>query len=417
MDKKAVAIIVGGGPAPGINGVICAATIEAINRGHKVYGINTGFKRISAGDKTAVEELTISKVSRIDREGGSVLGTSRTNPRKDPKMLENVVSMLNELNVGYLVTIGGDDTVSSARAVAIAAGGDLSVAHVPKTIDNDLPIPGHECTFGYHSAREVGTEITETLMVDAKTTSRWYLVVAMGRKAGHLALGIGISAGATLTLIPEEFKGREGKVPLGEIADIICGSIIKRLVNGRPHGVVVLAEGLAELLDQSTVPELQNAEKDPHGHIRFAEVDFGGMIKRAVRARLDELGIQDLLVVDKNVGYELRCRPPVPFDREYTRELGFGVIDFLTTGGRDAMIIRDGNRLRPLPFTEIIDAETGKSRVRMVDLDSITYQVAQKYMIKLKAEDLASSEFVNSAASIANIPGEQFVKEFTRVVD
>ena len=417
MDKKAVAIIVGGGPAPGINGVICAATIEAINRGHKVYGINTGFKRISEGDKSAIEELTISKVSRIDREGGSVLGTSRANPRKDPKMLENVVQTLKDLNVGYLVTIGGDDTVSSARAVAKAAKGSISVAHVPKTIDNDLPIPGHECTFGYHSAREVGTEIAETLMVDAKTTGRWYLVVAMGRKAGHLALGIGISSGATLTLIPEEYQGREGKVALGEIADVIAGSIIKRLTNGRPHGVVVLAEGLAELLDQSSTPELRDAEKDPHGHIRFAEVDFGGMVKRAVRSRLSELGIEDLLVVDKNVGYELRCRPPVPFDREYTRELGFGVIDFLTSGGKEAMIIRQGDKLTPLPFTEIIDDVTGKSKVRMVNLESSTYQVAQKYMIRLKPENLQSDEFVEKVCSFTNLTPERFRKEFSAVVE
>jgi 6-phosphofructokinase len=415
MEKKAVAIIVGGGPAPGINGVICAATIEAINRGHKVYGVHTGFKRVMAGEKAAVQELTIERVSRIDREGGSMLGTSRANPRKDPKALETVVKTLNELNVGYLVTIGGDDTVSSARAVAQAAGGVMSVAHVPKTIDNDLPIPGHECTFGYHSAREVGTEIVETLLTDAKTTGRWYLVVAMGRKAGHLALGIGLSAGATLTLIPEDFQGREGKVPLGELTDIICGSIIKRLASGRPHGVAVLAEGLAELLDQSTIPELADAERDPHGHIRFAEVDFGGMIKRSVRARLNELGVKDLLAVDKNVGYELRCRPPVPFDREYTRELGFGVIDFLLGGGKDAMIIREGDRLRPLPFTEIIDAETGKSKVRMVDLGSITYLVAQKYMIRLKKSDLESAEFLSKVAAVTSISADQFKREFAAV--
>lgn len=415
MDKKAVAIVVGGGPAPGINGVICAATIEAINRGHKVYGVHTGFKRISAAEKDAIQELTISRVSRIDREGGSILGTSRANPRKDPKMLENVVKTLKELNVGYLVTIGGDDTVSSARAVADASHGSLAVAHVPKTIDNDLPIPGHECTFGYHSAREVGTEITETLMVDAKTTGRWYLVVAMGRKAGHLALGIGLSAGATLTLIPEEFQGREGKMPLGELTDIIVGSIIKRLASNRPHGVAVLAEGLAELLDQSTIPELANAERDPHGHIRFAEVDFGGMIKRSVRTRLTELGVSDLLAVDKNVGYELRCRPPVPFDREYTRELGFGVVDFLLGGGKDAMIIREGDRLRPLPFSEIIDPESGKSKVRMVDLNSITYQVAQKYMIRLTQSDLQDKDFLQRVAACTNVTPERFVQEFSAV--
>ncbi len=417
MEKKAVAIIVGGGPAPGINGVICAAAIEAINRGHTVYGIHTGFQRISQGDRTCVEELTISSVSRIDREGGSVLGTSRANPRKDPKLLETIVKTLTELNVGYLVTIGGDDTVSSARAVAECAGGSLAVTHVPKTIDNDLPIPGHECTFGYHSARQAGTEIAETLMVDAKTTSRWYLMVAMGRKAGHLALGVGISSGATLTLIPEEFLAKGPKIGLATLVDIICGSILKRLATGRPHGVAVLAEGLAEILDADSIPELSGAERDPHGHIRFAEVDFGGFVKRAVRSRLREFGVSEMLVLDKNVGYELRCRPPVPFDREYTRQLGYGAVDFLLGGGRDAMIIRQGDQLVPLPFTEIIDPESGRSKVRLVDLQSITYQVACKYMIRLTTKDLEDSKFLSSLQEATGTSPEVFKRELSHIAE
>ena len=417
MSKKAVALVVGGGPAPGINGVICAATIEAINRGHSVYGIHTGFKRIADGDKSCIEELSITSVSRIDREGGSVLGTSRANPRKEPQMLKTIVQTLTDLDVGYLVTIGGDDTVSSAKAVAECAGGALAVAHVPKTIDNDLPIPGHESTFGFHSARQVGTEIAETLLVDAKTTSRWYLMVAMGRKAGHLALGIGMSSGATLTLIPEEFMANGGKISLATLVDIICGSILKRLGNGRPHGVAVLAEGLAGVLDADSIPELAGAERDPHGHIRFAEVDFGGFVKRAVRNRLREFGVKEMLVLDKNVGYELRCRPPVPFDREYTRQLGYGAVDFLLGGGRDAMIIRQGDQLVPLPFSEIIDPESGRSKVRLVDLDSITYQVASKYMIHLTPRDLEDQEFLARLEQATGTPPEVFQRELSHIAE
>ena len=121
QDKRAVAIVVGGGPAPGINGVISAATIAAIKQGHTVYGIYKGFERIAAGDASCIKELTISDVSRIDAEGGSMLLTSRANPKKSPEMLENVVRLLQEKNVGYLVTIGGDDTAASAKAVADAA--------------------------------------------------------------------------------------------------------------------------------------------------------------------------------------------------------------------------------------------------------------------------------------------------------
>ena len=402
MEKKGVAIVVGGGPAPGINGVISAATIEAINRGHKVFGIRKGFELISAGDMSAISELTIPDVSRIHHEGGSVLMTSRANPTKDPAMLENVIKTLQSLGVGYLVTIGGDDTASSSRAVAVAANGAISVAHVPKTIDNDLPLPGKQPTFGFESARQAGTGIVETLMVDARTTSRWYLVVAMGRKAGHLALGIGIASGATLTLIPEELGDQP--VNLSKLADIIVGSIIKRLAQGTQYGVAVLAEGLAEKLDKDSIPELASAERDPHGHIRFSEIEFGGIIKNAVRRRLKELGVQGVRVVDKDVGYELRCQQPTPFDMEYTRQLGYGVINFLLGGGSQAMITRQGDALVPVPFDEFIDPASGRALVRLVDTESIVYKVARQYQIRLSGSDLKDENLLSRIAAQTNRP-------------
>lgn len=413
MEKKAVAIVVGGGPAPGINGVISAATIEAVKRGHKVYGIRQGFKRISDNDKSCIMELSITDVSRIDKEGGSILQTSRANPKKSPQMLANVVQMLRDLNVGYLVTIGGDDTAASAKAVAEAANRSIGVGHVPKTIDNDLPLPGVNSTFGYQSAREVGTEIVETLMVDAQTTTRWYLVVAMGRKAGHLALGIGISSGSTLSLIPEEFGG--GNVSLRAIVDIIVGSMLKRAVAKRPYGVAVLAEGLAEILDQDSIPELADAARDPHGNIRFAEVDFGRLVKTAVQNRLQELGVKDMLMVDKNVGYELRCRPPIPFDREYTRELGWGVIDCLLNGGTDFMITREGDKLVPIPFSDFIDSTTGRAKIRMVDVDSSHYKIARKYQIRLTEKNLSDPQFMAEMSSFTGKSPDELREQFLPV--
>jgi ATP-dependent phosphofructokinase / diphosphate-dependent phosphofructokinase len=406
-DQKAVAIVVGGGPAPGINGVISAATIEAINRGHKVYGIHSGFKRLAEGDLSCLMPLEIADVSRIGSEGGSILGTSRANPNKSPATLAKVVSLLRERNIGYLVSIGGDGTLSSARELSSLAGGELAVAHVPKTIDNDLPLPNDEVTFGFESARQQGSEIVETLMVDAKTTSRWYLTIAMGRKAGHLALGIGFSSGATLTIIPEEFADRVGKVSIEELANVIVGSILKRLVNNQPYGVVILAEGLAEVLDKSKIIELSEAERDSYGRIRYAEVDFGGIVKKVVKKRLKEFGISDLLVVDKNIGYELRCHPPVSFDREYSYQLGYGVVDYLLNGGRDSMIVRRGDNLLPVPFSELIDPKTNKTRIRMVDLNSVRYRVASKYMIRLKSSDFEDRGFIEKLVSLTNSSEEQ----------
>src|SRR5262249_13821899 len=198
-------MLVGGGPAPGINSVISAATIRAGLEDIEVVGVEDGFEWLMQGDLRHTRPLTIDGVSRIHFRGGSVIGVSRANPTKSADLLETTVGTLVKLGVDRLITIGGDDTALSATMVERQAAGRLRVVHVPKSIDNDLDLPAHVDTFGYQTARHLGVEILKNLMVDAKTTSRWYFVVAMGRKAGHLALGIGKSAGATLTLIAEEF--------------------------------------------------------------------------------------------------------------------------------------------------------------------------------------------------------------------
>ncbi len=234
-------ILDGGGPAPGIISVIGAATIRSVLDGVVVLGIYDGFEWLMKEDDRHVEPLTIERVSRIHFSGGSYLRTSRANPTTDPQLLERTVRTLGELGVTGLITIGGDDTAFSATRLAETAQGSIRVAHVPKTIDNDLRLP-HDCdTFGYQTARHVGVRVLKSLMADAQTTSRWYFAVAMGRKAGHLALGIGKAAGATITLIPEEFADGQG---LEYIVDTLAGSIIKRRAAGRPDGVAVIAEGV-----------------------------------------------------------------------------------------------------------------------------------------------------------------------------
>src|SRR5262245_4628043 len=206
-QRKKLAILVGGGPAPGINSVIGAATIRAALDGVDVLGIRAGFQWVMQGTVDHVEPLAIGEVSRIHFRSGSYIGISRANPTKNPQHLENTVLSLLRLDVEELITIGGDDTAFSAMKLQEKSEGRIRVVHVPKTIDNDLDLPPDIDTFGFQTARHYGVEIVKNLMVDAETTSHWYLCIAMGRKAGHLALGIGKAAGATLTLIPEEFGG------------------------------------------------------------------------------------------------------------------------------------------------------------------------------------------------------------------
>ena len=243
-----VGIIVGGGPAPGINGAIGAVTLEAGNRGHQVVGIYDGFSHLMEGRTDRTKILDHDDVSRIHFAGGSILNTSRANPTKKAKDMERVVATLKTLQVGYLVTIGGDDTMYAASQVAKFSAGRIRVCHVPKTIDNDLPLPGETPTFGFETARQHGFEIVHNLMEDSRTTDRWYFVVVMGRTAGHLALGVGKAAGATLSVIPEEFPG---PVHLEMMGDLLEGAILKRQALGRRHdGVAVIAEGLLERMPE-----------------------------------------------------------------------------------------------------------------------------------------------------------------------
>ena len=247
-------ILVGGGPAPGINSAIGAAVIEAVNSGLSVVGILDGYKHLAEGRTDMVRPLGISDVSRIHSQGGSILRTSRTNPARNPEDLRRTVESLGTLGIEYLVTIGGDDTAFGASEIAKAAGTSgnrLKVAHVPKTIDNDLPLPGGQPTFGFETVRQVGTEAVLNLMEEARTTNRWYFIVVMGREAGHLALGIAKAAGATLALIPEEFP--EGGPTLDQVSKILEGAILKRRVMGHEHGVAVIAEGIADAIDMNKV--------------------------------------------------------------------------------------------------------------------------------------------------------------------
>ena len=323
---RRLALVVGGGPAPGINGVISAVTIEASNRAIEVFGIEDGYKwivkpdtvdcitkagaedaeeflgRFAKGNPSHIRYLRVPDVADQYNRGGSLLGTSRTNPTKKKEDMDRVLQVFKSMNIDALVSIGGDDTAYSASQVYQHfkdAGDYIRVAHVPKTIDNDLPLPGSTPTFGFETARHHGVSTVRNLAEDARTTSRWYLVVCMGRAAGHLALGIGKASAATLTIIPEEFglgpQGKPNKITFKRLCDVVLGSIIKRLANNKPYGVIVIAEGLIEsvkdelpvILD-GTNGKYGTYKVDDFGNLSMSEIAFGELIRdllteRAVR--------------------------------------------------------------------------------------------------------------------------------------
>ncbi len=425
-DLRKLALVVGGGPAPGINGVISAVTIEAVNNGMEVFGIRDGFKDLVAGNTGRVKRLGIDDVKNIYLRGGSVLGTSRTNPTKSAADMDNVLRALRELGIDGLVTIGGDDTAYSASEVYRRAEGAVLVAHVPKTIDNDLPLPGSTPTFGFETARQLGVLIVRNLAEDARTTSRWYIIVSMGRAAGHLALGIGKAAAATLTVIPEEFRGR--RVTLDELCDLILGSIIKRASRGTQYGVAVLAEGLIEAIGEKGLEEAMSAgelgrygviSRDPHGHLRLGEIEFGRMIKDQLSKRLEPLKLKTTFI-DKDLGYELRCADPIPFDAEYTRDLGYGAVKFLRSDAAcqfGAIISFVEGRMEPLPFQKMLNPETKKMRTRKVDVDGEGYECARRYMIRLDRLDFEDPDRLARLAATCSMTPEQFRQRFAYVVE
>jgi ATP-dependent phosphofructokinase / diphosphate-dependent phosphofructokinase len=412
-DSQQVAILCGGGPAPGINSVIGAATIRALVSDVKVVGIRDGFKWLMQGDTSCAIPLSIEAVSRIHFTGGSYLGTSRANPTRDPRHLEAVTSSLLQLGVDRLITIGGDDTAYSVMRLAAHAGGRVHVVHVPKTIDNDLDLPHGIPTFGFQTARHVGVELVKNLMVDARTTSRWYLIVAMGRKAGHLALGIGKAAGATLTIIPEEFG--DGRIRLDHVIDVLASAIIKRKSLGHDDGTAILAEGLVEQLEPHDLEMFGELERDEHDHVRLAEVNLGDVVKARLRQRLSQLGLSTGLV-SKDIGYELRCADPIPFDMEYTRDLGYCAAQYLLDGGTDAMVMLVDGRFKPQPFKDMLDPRTGRTRVRLVDVSSEQYEIARRYMVRLRPEDLEQPDSLAALAAVIHQSPDTFSHMFGYLV-
>ena len=416
--RERIGRLVGAGPAPGIHSRSREAALQPIAEGCEVLGIYDGWEHLMEGRTDMVRGLSIADVSRIHKEGGSILRTSRANPTKTPETLHRTVASLKELGIFRLVTIGGDDTAFAAREVALAADGALRVAHVPKTIDNDLPLPADMPTFGYETARFVGSDLCLNLMEDSRTTNRWFFVVVMGRKSGHLALGIGRAAGATITIIPEEFP-RE-RITFDDVCTILEGAIVKRRAMGRRDGVAIIAEGIGEKMDPAELARLPgvHVEYDAYDHIRLAEIPMETILKRAVQRRFADRGLK-VTITDLRLGYELRCANPITFDIDYTRTLGFGAARFLLSAPKeDALRIGGivslgrGGHVRVVPFDEFRDPATGRTRVRLVDIGAEAYEVARQYMLRLEPEDLADPEKLERLAMAAGMSVEMFRAHF-----
>ena len=387
--KDAVAILCAGGPAPGINTVISSVTKIFINNGFNVLGINGGYKSLFA-EEPAFEYLDFDYADQIYSRGGSALKMSRHKPRDD----EFKVDFFKKNNVKLLVTIGGDDTASTANRLAKFLSTqklDVKNIHVPKTIDNDLPLPEGTPTFGYHSAKEEGVRLATTIYEDARTSGNWFVVSAMGREAGHLALGIGTATHYPMIIIPEMFN--KTKITFDKITKLVISSMVKRRILGIDYGVAIISEGVFHFMnDEEIIATGINFTYDDHGHPELGNVSKSHIFNMLTQQELKTLRIK-VKSRPNEMGYELRCCRPVAYDLAYATRLGLGVHELYKQGATGCMIMIDRKtEVKPLYLKDVED-DKGKVKPRLVDVDSQRVQmIFRNNLHYLTKEDYRSAK-------------------------
>lgn len=364
--QGSIAIVCGGGPAPGINSVISSVSKVFLKDGYRVIGLHGGYKSLFS-EEPVFEDIDFQFADHIRGQGGSALQMSRYKP----KDTEFSTGFFVKHNVELLVTIGGDDTASTANRISKylkLKNVSLQNIHVPKTIDNDLPLPEGQPTFGYQSAKEAGVRIAQTVYEDARTSGNWFIISAMGREAGHLAFGIGAAVHAPMIIIPEMFN----KVPItfDSIMKLIVSTIVKRKILGIPYGIVIISEGVFHFMpDEEITSSGIHFTYDDHGHPELGNVSKAHIFNVLLQEKLREIRM-NVKSRPVELGYELRCVSPIAFDLLYCSLLGMGVKYLFDKGHTGCMVTADHlGSINPL-FLEDVTNELGKVEPRMVNLNS-----------------------------------------------
>lgn len=366
MKKDAIAILCAGGPAPGINTVISSVAKVFLKDGYKVVGLHDGYQNLFNGQEETVD-ITFHYADRIFPRGGSTLRMSRYKPKDD----EFSSDFFIKYNIKLLVTIGGDDTASTSNRLAkFLAKNDLKIQniHVPKTIDNDLPLPDQMPTFGFNSAKDAGVNIGNIIYEDARTSGNWFVVSSMGRSAGHLAFEIGACCHYPIIIIPEMFS--KTKITLSKVIDLIISSMVKRKIDGIDYGVAIISEGIFHVLDDEDIKNCGiTFTYDAHGHPELGNVSKAHIINVLVQRKLKELDIK-IKSRPVELGYEMRCHRPVAYDLTLCTILGMGVKKLFDQGHKGCIVstTRD-SKIKPL-FMKDIEDETGKIPPRLVDINT-----------------------------------------------
>lgn len=386
--EKSIAIICGGGPAPGINNVISTTSRVFIKNGYRVIGIHEGFKGLLS-DKPNTIDIDFEFADRIFSQGGSALKMSRVKPKDS----EFKADFFKTNNIKLLVSIGGDDTASTAARLSdFLKSQDLDVKsiHVPKTIDNDLPLPEGIPTFGYQTAKEVGVNLGNTIYEDARTSQNWFVMCAMGREAGHLAFGIASACHYPMIIIPEIFN--KTKISIDKIIRLVISSIVKRKIIGIPYGVAMISEGVFHFLDEEELIATGiNFIYDAHGHPELNQVSKAHIFNLLVMRKIQELGLETRSR-PVEIGYSLRCARPIAFDLNYTAQLGRGVYTLYEQGHSACMVTLDekGNII-PLFLNDIRDKD-GKIKTRLVNIETHRVSTVYEMLHYLSEEDMQAAK-------------------------
>jgi len=364
--KEAIVILAGGGPAPGINTVISSIAKVFLKDGYRVIGMHEGYKTLFTSNPK-MQEFDFELADKIMNQGGSALVMSRHKPKDDEFNSDFFVRN----NVKLLVTIGGDDTASTANRISKYLHEhqvDIQNIHVPKTIDNDLPLPEGQPTFGYQSAKEEGVRIASTIYEDARTSGNWFIISAMGREAGHLAFGIGGACHLPMIIIPEMFN--KSRISFEKITRMIISSIIKRKILGISYGVAIISEGVFHFMTDAEIESTNiSFTYDDHGHPELGNVSKAHIFNLLLQRKLKELNLS-VKSRPEELGYELRCVRPSAFDLMYCSLLGLGVKILYDQGMTACMVTSDPKGdVYPLFLKDVTD-EKGKVRPRMVNINS-----------------------------------------------
>jgi ATP-dependent phosphofructokinase / diphosphate-dependent phosphofructokinase len=370
-----VGVLFSGGPAPSANAVISSVALNFLDNNIPVTGIMRGYEFIQDFNKhypklrKDVHYGAITyEITKARNRGGIFLRTSRANPGKEVKTMEdlnnpeknarlrNILDAFDHLEIGALISIGGDDTLKTANYLWLMG---FPVIHIPKTIDNDYY--GIPWTFGYWTAVDVAQKILLNLKADAQATDSFFVVELMGRKSGWITYAAGISSESILMISAEDVTG--DTVNLEQMVDRITDAIIARESEQKPYGVIAISEGIVDKLPA----ELKPKSTDRHGNLLLGEAKISTIVAESVKARYRDKTGMDVKITPKQVGYEIRSAHPTAFDVVMGSMLGYGAAKYYMEENFGIMVsVTDNFDLKAVPFTDLIDKDTLLTRLRDV---------------------------------------------------